>query len=130
MADILELTAENCNGCGAPNRRTVLRQYGWWTLPTLEATVWALNGRFADVLPGMKRESNGAIIEAVPGWQFIALPWHHVGVVTTACFHNDGKRRWVSIRLSAYDGRWLCDWCRFHTDPRFSRKLKARVAHA
>jgi hypothetical protein len=117
----------SCESCGAPNHACVLRQYGWWTLPTLEATVWAMNGRFTDVLPEMSRESNGAVITAVPGKQFIALPWRHAGSgkVNAYCFPNTGEHRWVSIQLSLYGGRFLCQWCRFRTDPRFHRVAPA-----
>ena len=122
---MLGIDRSNCDGCGAPNRTVVLRQYGWWTLPTLEATVWALNGRFTDVLPGMRRESSGAVITAVHGRQFIDLPWRVAGkdgpVFITACFPNVGAHRWVTICLSLFAERLLCQWCRFHNDPRFSR---------
>ncbi len=119
------MTQTNCEGCGVPNKTSVLRLFGWWTMPTLEATAWALNGHFADVLPGMRRESNGAVIEAVPGNQFIALPWNHVKTSITACFTNWGQHRWVYIRLSVFGGKALCQWCRFQSDGRFQRRGRA-----
>jgi hypothetical protein len=131
LAESVRATA-CCDSCAAPNGKTVLRQYGWWTDVSLEATVWALNGRFS-YEPGTRRESNGALIETIPECQFIHLPWRHASedgkpFEHRACFPNTRQHRWVTIRLTLYEGRSLCQWCRFKADPRFSRHTEAALA--
>lgn len=118
---------DTCDRCGAPNRNTVLRQYGWWTEITLPATVWALNGRF-DYEPGTRIARDGAFIETIAERQFIHLPWRHAregdgsGVVwERSCFPNTSQHRYVTIVLNVFEDQQLCQWCRFRRDARFRR---------
>ena len=117
--------SETCNRCGAPNHKTVLRQYGWWTEVTLPASVWATNGRLT-YEPGTRQEKDGAVIETIPGRQFISLPWKSASETSGAiqhlsCFPNTGQHRFVYIVLGVFKSERLCQWCRFHSDPRFKR---------
>lgn len=122
------MMAEKCEGCGAPNRKTVLRQYGWWTEITLPATVWATNGRFK-YEPGTGIAMDGAFVETTESMQFIHLPWRHArqekkgaGVIwTRSCFPNMSQHRYVTIILTVFEDQKLCQWCRFNKDSRFRR---------
>lgn len=128
------MKADKCEGCAAPNRKTVLRQYGWWTEITLPATVWATNGRFT-YAPGTRVAKDGAFVETTEKTQFIHLPWRHArgeegsGVIwQQSCFPNTSQHRYVRIVLNVFESRHLCQWCRFHSDPRFRRPRLAQEA--
>lgn len=140
-ARILARAGNRCERCGAPNHKTVLRQFGWWTPATLEATVWAKSGRF--VHPPGRVESNGAVIETVKGLQFIYLPWRCQKTERRCCcFPNTGQHRWVYIVLTiahlnhvAGDDRdenlqALCQWCHLHHDVRFHHANARRTRAA
>jgi 5-methylcytosine-specific restriction endonuclease McrA len=136
-ARILERAGNCCERCGAPNRKTVLRQYGWWTEATTPATLWAQHGRYRFPC-GSTIEVDGAVIETLGnGHQIIRLPWkawnQECGrrAETIGGFLNDGKRRWVDIVLTiahldhnpqnnADDNlQALCKWCHLKHDVRF-----------
>lgn len=147
-ARILERAGNRCERCGVPNRKVVLRQYGWWTEPTLAATVWALNGRFRDVTE--RCELHGAIVEnslGDHGSQFIIMPWKAAGgegrpVEQWSCFPNTGEHRWVCIVLTiahlnhvSGDDRdenlqALCQWCHLKHDVRFHHANARRTRAA
>ena len=147
-APVIERAQNRCEQCGAPNGKEVLRQYGWWTEATLEATVWAINARFRYEI-GSRVESNGAVVETTIHRQFIALPWNHVGsdftpIAQRFCCPNVNLHRWVRIVLTCahlnHDPadnadsnlKALCQWCHLnydklhHKETRSMRKDKGR----
>lgn len=148
---ILARAQNKCERCGVPNHKTVLRQYGWWTLSTIASTVWAQNGRFRKnnfVIFDASRGCEVAVIESISGRQFIKLPWAACSDVTgkpfetMACFPNSGEHRWVYIVLTIAhlnhqpaDNRdenlaALCQWCHLKHDVRFHRASARRTLSA
>lgn len=108
------LRANNCcERCFAPNRTTVVRQYGWWTPFTLPAAAYNM----------------GWSIDGVHGYK-LALPWRHEGVtgVRHACFGWGPASRVVRVILTLahldHDPTnndpanlaALCQWCHLHQD--------------
>lgn len=128
---ILERADNKCEHCKAPNGKTVLRLYGWWTEANVVATVWAQKGRFL-YEPGTDIERDGAVIVTRDTQQFIELPWKCAGqngpVEQRFCTANSGQHRWVGIVLTiahlnhtSGDDREenlaaLCQWCHLNYD--------------
>lgn len=79
-----------CRECGAPNRKTVLRAFGWWTPACLPATVFKMGG-------------------TLYGVSLIELLWRHQGGVEVRTGFIRESCHWVGISL---DRAGLCQWCR------------------
>ena len=116
---ILARAGNQCEKCGVPNGKIVLRAYSWWTPATLPATVFKMKGSL-----------NGTTI--------IMLPWRCPGVIEPriACFLAESCR-WVGIVLTIAhvnntpgDDRdenllALCQYCHLTMDKRFHHQTRA-----
>jgi hypothetical protein len=105
-------SGDTCERCGAPNGKTVLRAFAYWTPASLEATVFYLRGTIA-------------------GKEITVLPWQYGPTPRPAHFPRHEGMKWQYIQCGAShqdqnpanndpaNVLWLCRACHLRHDARF-----------
>jgi hypothetical protein len=117
-----ERAGDRCEQCGAPNKKTVLRAFRWWTPYTFEATLFFLkakrDGKEVTELPWHVRDPHN-----VDHFRTAHFPWHaRMKVVWIQC----GAAHLNNVAGDDRDENlaWLCRGCHLRTDKPFHRATR------